>query len=239
MYCLKVVDILGDNIHSTSAINLIGKQFLFTAESSDIIIGRSRSNTINISDLSLSKHHCKLSYIPEKQGFLVTDQGSKHGSFLEGKRLLSHVSDVNINQWLTEASDGNLSISGQSSLKKKLLYELEEYKSLKRSIKELEKNGSKQTEAIRLMGESILKIGNHLRLGRVTLVLSLQDKLLSSDIGSINESNERSLLEQFKKWEPGVHDSRVAELRSVVGIEVDNGSTSSTSVKDTCLVFDR
>jgi hypothetical protein len=54
----------------------------------DLYIGRARSNHVCISDLSLSKQHAVISYVPD-QGFVVYDIGSKHGTFVEESRIPS------------------------------------------------------------------------------------------------------------------------------------------------------
>jgi hypothetical protein len=54
--------------------------------SEDLYIGRARTNHVCISDLSLSKQHAVISYI-EDTGFVVRDIGSKHGTFINDKRL--------------------------------------------------------------------------------------------------------------------------------------------------------
>ena len=52
----------------------------------DITIGRSRGNTIVLSDLSVSKNHAIISYFQDN-GFFIRDLSSKHGSFLNGERV--------------------------------------------------------------------------------------------------------------------------------------------------------
>jgi hypothetical protein len=54
----------------------------------DLYIGRARSNHVCISDLSLSKQHAVICYVPD-QGFVVYDLGSKHGTFVEDRRIPS------------------------------------------------------------------------------------------------------------------------------------------------------
>lgn len=56
--------------------------------SEDLYIGRARSNHVCISDLSLSKQHAVISYY-ENVGFLVYDMGSKHGTFIDGERIIA------------------------------------------------------------------------------------------------------------------------------------------------------
>lgn len=56
--------------------------------SEDLYIGRARSNHVCIGDLSLSKQHAVISYI-EDNGFLVYDIGSKHGTFINGERIVA------------------------------------------------------------------------------------------------------------------------------------------------------
>ena len=52
----------------------------------DFTIGRSRGNDYNINDLSISKNHAIISYY-NNVGFLLRDLGSKHGTFIDNKRI--------------------------------------------------------------------------------------------------------------------------------------------------------
>ena len=52
----------------------------------DFTIGRSRKNDFHIDDLSVSKNHAIISYY-NNVGFILRDLGSKHGTFVDNKRI--------------------------------------------------------------------------------------------------------------------------------------------------------
>lgn len=55
-----------------------------TASRDDLVIGRSRTNHVQLDDLSVSKRHAVLSYF-EGKGFILRDLGSKYGTSLNGE----------------------------------------------------------------------------------------------------------------------------------------------------------
>jgi Nif-specific regulatory protein len=59
---------------------LAGSTFPLGAEA--VTIGRDRSNAIHLSDLTVSRHHCRIE--PAEQGFRVRDLESRYGTFLNG-----------------------------------------------------------------------------------------------------------------------------------------------------------
>eukprot|EP01032_Pedospumella_encystans_P023621 gene23621-26736_t len=84
-------------LNSTTPTILSGSAFEATGcmqySCDDLYIGRARSNHICIADLSLSKQHAVVSYI-ENMGFVVHDIGSKHGTFVNKKRLVVFGTDI-------------------------------------------------------------------------------------------------------------------------------------------------
>jgi len=58
----------------------------------DVYIGRASSNHIHLCDLSLSKQHAVLSYV-EPRGYVLHDLGSKHGTFINDRRIGMEVVD--------------------------------------------------------------------------------------------------------------------------------------------------
>eukprot|EP01032_Pedospumella_encystans_P031204 gene31204-35219_t len=80
----RALNITTPNVLSGSAFEATG---CMQYSCDDLYIGRARSNHVCITDLSLSKQHAVISYI-ENIGFVVHDIGSKHGTFVNKKRLV-------------------------------------------------------------------------------------------------------------------------------------------------------
>jgi pSer/pThr/pTyr-binding forkhead associated (FHA) protein len=102
-YKLKVINV-GD-AGNPLLLNLEYKLLSEEENVVDVHIGRSRSNVICLSDLSLSKVHAIISYY-NGDGFYLKDEGSKHGTFLNSKKL--KVNDSNTQGNLFKLSDGNV-----------------------------------------------------------------------------------------------------------------------------------
>lgn len=62
-------------------------------------IGRSRSSDIAIDDPAVSRNHCVL--LRRKEGWFITDTGSKTGTFVNGKRIGSRRTMLNIDDTIT------------------------------------------------------------------------------------------------------------------------------------------
>eukprot|EP01038_Epipyxis_sp_PR26KG_P007660 gene7660-10424_t len=91
----NTIDILGRSFYCLAEEERKSSNSSITADNismskDDLMIGRSRSNHICLSDLSVSKNHAVISYF-EDIGFLLRDLGSKHGTFINNSTL--HVSD--------------------------------------------------------------------------------------------------------------------------------------------------
>ena len=71
----------GSRFKSEKALSIDKKNVM-----DDFTIGRSRKNDFNIDDLSVSKNHAIISYY-NNVGFILRDLGSKHGTFVDGKRI--------------------------------------------------------------------------------------------------------------------------------------------------------
>ncbi len=50
-----------------------------------VIVGRALDCDLNIKHISVSRHHAILEYSPEKGGYLLSDLGSKNGTFVDGR----------------------------------------------------------------------------------------------------------------------------------------------------------
>jgi len=66
---------------------LKGKRFVLRGQ---MVIGRSFDADIRVDDLTVSRHHCRLSATPD--GYSVEDLGSGNGTFVNGERITEAVS---------------------------------------------------------------------------------------------------------------------------------------------------
>lgn len=102
-YILKVTSV-GDSGNPL----LLNLEFNLLTEDENIIdiyIGRSSSNDICLSDLSVSKVHASISYY-DGDGFYLKDENSKHGTFFNSKKL--KFNDNNTQGNLFRLVDGNI-----------------------------------------------------------------------------------------------------------------------------------
>ncbi|XP_054277903.1 angiogenic factor with G patch and FHA domains 1 isoform X2 [Macrosteles quadrilineatus] len=78
--CLRVV------VKQTTLDNLvIGSLFIVTCTGGTL--GREGDHAITIPDISISKHHAKVSYSEEHQCYQLVDLGSRNGTFVDGHRV--------------------------------------------------------------------------------------------------------------------------------------------------------
>jgi hypothetical protein len=90
-WLLRVVSVNG-----SSESSIVGQEFSLLAKLqqrdkdksiNELVIGRSSDCDINIGDLSLSKRHAAIRRVPA-HGYCVEDLGSKHGTYLDSKKLM-------------------------------------------------------------------------------------------------------------------------------------------------------
>jgi pSer/pThr/pTyr-binding forkhead associated (FHA) protein len=66
-----------------------GAQEVVGLESESVTIGRAETNTVVLPDASASRHHARVDCGADR--YVVTDCGSKNGTFVGGKRVQAHV----------------------------------------------------------------------------------------------------------------------------------------------------
>lgn len=87
-----------------------GKGMIQEKSKDDFTVGRSRSNDFPVDDLSISKQHSMISYF-ENAGFIIRDLNSKHGTFVDGRRIGISSSSSSSDNKLEKDENGNILIS--------------------------------------------------------------------------------------------------------------------------------
>lgn len=87
-----------------------GKGIIHEKSKDDFTVGRSRSNDFPVDDLSISKQHSMISYF-ENAGFIIRDLNSKHGTFVDGRRIGISSSSSSSDNKLEKDENGNILIS--------------------------------------------------------------------------------------------------------------------------------
>lgn len=67
-----------------------GKTFMLT--DMPVLIGRNALNDIDLTDVAISRHHCRL--IPTRSGFVIEDLASANGTVLNGQVLTRETSPL-------------------------------------------------------------------------------------------------------------------------------------------------
>src|SRR5258707_11771742 len=69
-----------------------GAQRSITLDKPSYRVGRSPDNDITLSHDSVSRNHARIDLTPDRQGYTLTDLGSRNGTFLGEAKLLANMS---------------------------------------------------------------------------------------------------------------------------------------------------
>ena len=144
-------------------------KYILQKKTNSISIGRSSQNDISIRDLSCSKYHASMTYIPTSSYpgcYHVADLSSKHGTYINNRRVVaSKKRDANIDEWLRKAE-------GSSTSAADFIHKLE------RKVKRLRKS---KDEVVERTEDSILRVKDRLRIGRIECSLIPMESNIDGD----------------------------------------------------------